>query len=262
MKNLIKFSFLILIISLAGCSDDDDDKSYDVTGYWQQTYIGDYKRVMYFASYGTYGIFQETPSKKYVLLEKGNYKISDSKVILESTSYSYEINNNALHLTDSSNESYTLFRTQGPLPLSENIAKDMSEFDFYSISNEETKEIEVGNSHILYYVIESGNSENKQPTLNSTVNIEAEWEWTYYTGKEIPAENYGDAPLQSMSFNLGDADIPEGLRAGLLSMKVGDYWDIVIPYDLAYGAEGATKGSLYYGPYSMLIYRLKLTGIE
>jgi FKBP-type peptidyl-prolyl cis-trans isomerase len=55
-----------------------------------------------------------------------------------------------------------------------------------------------------------------------------------------------------------DRVIP-GWTEALLGMKVGDKWQVVIPADLAYGAQGSRDGRI--GPNAVLVFEVELLDI-
>src|SRR6056300_1505197 len=116
--------------------------------------------------------------------------------------------------------------------------------------NSDRDEITVTGSGLQYEVIESGDGES--PTADSTVKV-------HYQGTLIDGTVFDRSVNrgESIEFNVGGV-IP-GWTEALQLMKVGDKWKLYIPYQLAYGANGA--GGVI-GPYQALIFEVELLGIS
>jgi len=116
--------------------------------------------------------------------------------------------------------------------------------------NSDRDEITVTGSGLQYEVIESGDGES--PTADSTVKVH--YHGTLIDGTVFDSSVNRGEPIE---FNVGGV-IP-GWTEALQLMKVGDKWKLYIPYQLAYGANGA--GGVI-GPYQALIFEVELLGIS
>ncbi|MBL4583741.1 MAG: FKBP-type peptidyl-prolyl cis-trans isomerase [Pseudomonadales bacterium] len=115
--------------------------------------------------------------------------------------------------------------------------------------NAKRSEITVTESGLQYEIINAGDGE--KPTASSTVR-------THYHGTLITGKVFDS------SYDRGDpAEFPVGgVIAGwteaLQMMEVGAKWKLYLPYQLAYGENGA-GGDI--GPYSALIFDVELLAI-
>ncbi len=116
--------------------------------------------------------------------------------------------------------------------------------------NSDRDEITVTGSGLQYEVIESG--EGESPDADSTVKVH--YHGTLIDGTVFDSSVNRGEPIE---FNVGGV-IP-GWTEALQLMKVGDKWKLYIPYQLAYGANGA--GGVI-GPYQALIFEVELLGIS
>jgi len=116
--------------------------------------------------------------------------------------------------------------------------------------NSDRDKIMVTGSGLQYEVIESGDGES--PTADSTVKVH--YHGTLIDGTVFDSSVNRGEPIE---FNVGGV-IP-GWTEALQLMKVGDKWKLYIPYQLAYGANGA--GGVI-GPYQALIFEVELLGIS
>ena len=119
----------------------------------------------------------------------------------------------------------------------------------YLVTNAKAQGVQVTPSGLQYKVIKKG--EGATPTKADTVTV-------HYRGKlvdgEVFDESYGGEPV---SFPVGKV-IP-GWTEALQLMKVGDKFELVIPSELGYGAEGA-PGAI--PPNSTLIFEVELLGVK
>jgi FKBP-type peptidyl-prolyl cis-trans isomerase FklB len=73
-----------------------------------------------------------------------------------------------------------------------------------------------------------------------------------------------DGTVFDSSFDRGEPvsfrvdQVIEGWQEALQMMSVGDTWEIVIPSELAYGAQG--QGPI--GPHETLVFKAELLGVE
>lgn len=128
--------------------------------------------------------------------------------------------------------------------------KNMSaEGEAFLAENAKKETVTVTDSGLQYEVLETGDGE--KPAVNSTVR-------THYHGTLI------DGTVFDSSYDRGQpAEFPvNGVIAGwteaLQMMNVGSKWRLTIPYNLAYGEQGA-GGQI--GPYATLVFDVELLAI-
>ena len=109
---------------------------------------------------------------------------------------------------------------------------------------------QLGNTGIYYKVLKDGNG--ARPTAMSKVSFNYE---VSNMKNEIFDSSYERDEPAIMQIN----QIIVGLQKALLAMRVGSHWEIVIPYNLAYGAQG---GGDNIRPYSPLVFQIELMNIE
>ena len=132
---------------------------------------------------------------------------------------------------------------------SENAEKMGAEGKEFLVENAKREEITVTDSGLQYEVLTTG--EGDKPAASSTVR-------THYHGTLI------DGTVFDSSYDRGQpAEFPvNGVIAGwteaLQMMTVGSKWRLTIPYNLAYGENGA-GGSI--GPYATLVFDVELLDI-
>ena len=102
------------------------------------------------------------------------------------------------------------------------------------------------------------------PLFTDTVSI-------HYRGRLLPSTTYTEGYVFDSSWE-GDYDLPamkpfsslavsqyvDGMATALQHMKIGDRWEIYIPYQLGYGSSGTMTSTI--PPYSMLIFVFTLVG--
>lgn len=100
---------------------------------------------------------------------------------------------------------------------------------------------------VLYKVLKVGNGPT--PDRYSTVKV-------VYEGRLAEGAVFDSSKGKAVSFPAGGL-IP-GFTTALVHMPVGSEWEIYIPWDQAYGEQG--QGPI--PPYSALVFKVKLVGIE
>lgn len=104
-------------------------------------------------------------------------------------------------------------------------------------------------SGVLYKVIKAGTG--RKPLLTSTIKIN-------YKGNTIDGVDLGDTFKNRDPMTTRANITISGFADALQQMPVGSIWEIVIPYDKAYGEKGTGKIK----PYSALIFKVELLNIE
>jgi peptidylprolyl isomerase len=78
---------------------------------------------------------------------------------------------------------------------------------------------------------------------------------TYDDNKEFDASWSGSKPGKAFTFTLGQGGVIQGWDQGVVGMKVGGRRKLVIPPDLAYGAQGSPPNI---GPNETLVFEIDL----
>lgn len=125
-----------------------------------------------------------------------------------------------------------------------------TEGEQFLTENARRDEVNVTRSGLQYEVIEFG--EGDSPTADSTVKVH--YHGTLIDGTVFDSSVNRGEPIE---FNVGG--VIAGWTEALQLMKIGDKWKVFIPYQLAYGANGA--GGVI-GPYQALIFEVELLGIS
>ncbi len=115
-------------------------------------------------------------------------------------------------------------------------------------TNKEYKQI--GSTGIYYKVIKEGNGQ--KPTEESAVKVN-------YEGKNMEGQVFDSSYERKEPATLSLAQVIPGWQEALKAMPVGSTWEIVIPYNLAYGEQGAGDKIPAYSP---LVFKVELISIE
>lgn len=115
-------------------------------------------------------------------------------------------------------------------------------------ANKEYKQL--GNTGIYYKVIKEGNGQ--KPTDESAVKVN-------YEGKNMEGQVFDSSYERKEPATLGVAQVIKGWQEVLKAMSVGSTWECVIPYDLAYGEQGAGDKIPAYSP---LVFKVELISVE
>ncbi len=145
------------------------------------------------------------------------------------------------------NEAANMFlRSYVPKSKKENIAKSKIASEQFLAANKAKPGVVTTASGLQYKVITAGTG--AKPTINDKVKVK-------YRGTTIDGKEF-DKNAEGVSFNLNG--VIKGWTEGLMLMPVGSKYELVIPYQLAYGETGnqAIK------PYSTLIFEVELVAIE
>lgn len=102
---------------------------------------------------------------------------------------------------------------------------------------------------VLYKVIKAGSGRKPQSTSMVKIN---------YKGNTIDGDDLGDTFKSGEPMRTRVNQLINGIGDALQQMPVGSIWEMVIPYDKAYGENGA--GPIK--PYSALIFKIELLRIE
>ncbi len=116
--------------------------------------------------------------------------------------------------------------------------------------NAKRAEVITTESGLQYEIVTQGVGENAQ--LHNSVKVH--YHGTLIDGKVFDSSVQRGEPI---SFPLGN--VIKGWQEGLSYMNVGSKYKLFIPYDLAYGTQGAGADI---GPYSALIFEVELLEIN
>lgn len=131
----------------------------------------------------------------------------------------------------------------------EDAKKYAVEGEAFLAENAKRDEVTVLESGLQYEVIEAGTGE--VPTATSTVK-------THYAGTLIDGKEFDSSYRRGQPAEFPVGGVIKGWTEALQLMPVGSKWKLYIPYDLAYGAQGA-GGDI--GPFQALIFDIELLDI-
>lgn len=115
--------------------------------------------------------------------------------------------------------------------------------------NAKRPEITVTESGLQYEVLATG--EGEKPTAESTVRVD-------YHGTLINGTVFDSSYERGQPAEFPVGGVIKGWTEALQLMSVGDKWRLTVPYDLAYGEQGA-GGAIK--PYSTLVFDVELHAI-
>ncbi len=128
--------------------------------------------------------------------------------------------------------------------------KAKEEGEQFLAQNAKRAEVKTTPSGLQYEVIEA--TLGQKPTVTDTVRV-------HYEGTLIDGTVFDSSYKRGESITFPLNQVIKGWTEGLQLMSVGSKYKLYIPYDLAYGAQGA-GGSI--PPYAALIFTVELLGIE
>ena len=123
------------------------------------------------------------------------------------------------------------------------------EGDKFLAENGERAEVTVTESGLQYEVITAGDGET--PTAASTVR-------THYHGTLIDGTVFDSSYERGQPAEFPVGGVIKGWTEALQMMATGSKWRLYVPYDLAYGEQGA--GGVI-GPFATLIFDVELLEI-
>ena len=124
-----------------------------------------------------------------------------------------------------------------------------AEGEAFLTENAKRDEVTVTESGLQYEVIEEGKGD--VPVATATVR-------THYRGTLIDGQEFDSSYSRGEPAEFPVNGVIAGWTEALLSMPVGSKWKLYIPYQLAYGEQGA-GGAI--GPYQALIFDIELLEI-
>ena len=120
----------------------------------------------------------------------------------------------------------------------------------YLVKNREAEGVKVLPSGLQYKVLKQGNG--PKPKMSDTV-------LAHYAGRLIDGTEFDSSYERGQPFRTRLDQVSPGWTEALQNMQVGSKWLLVVPSDLAYGANGA--GGVI-PPHSTLIFEMELLSIE
>lgn len=116
--------------------------------------------------------------------------------------------------------------------------------------NAKRDEVNVTASGLQYRVMQSGSGKSPKPTDQVT---------THYHGKLINGKVFDSSVNRGTPATFPVNGVIQGWQEALPMMKEGDKWELFIPYNLAYGENGA-GGSI--PPFATLIFEVELINVH
>lgn len=129
-------------------------------------------------------------------------------------------------------------------------AQAKEEGEKFLAENAKRSEVKTTASGLQYEVIEA--TLGQKPSATDKVRV-------HYEGTLIDGTVFDSSYKRGESISFPLNGVIKGWTEGLQLMSVGSKYKLYIPYDLAYGAQGA-GGSI--PPYAALIFTVELLGIE
>lgn len=129
-------------------------------------------------------------------------------------------------------------------------AKAKEEGEKFLAENAKRPDVKTTASGLQYEVIEA--TLGQKPSATDKVRV-------HYEGTLIDGTVFDSSYKRGESISFPLNGVIKGWTEGLQLMSVGSKYKLYIPYDLAYGAQGA-GGSI--PPYAALIFTVELLGIE
>jgi len=131
----------------------------------------------------------------------------------------------------------------------ENAGKQAGQGEQFLEENAKRAEVTVTDSGLQYEILESG--EGETPSASSTVRV-------HYHGTLIDGTVFDSSVDRGEPIEFPVGGVIAGWTEALQLMKEGDKWNLYIPHQLAYGANGA-GGAI--GPYQALIFEVELIAV-
>lgn len=120
----------------------------------------------------------------------------------------------------------------------------------YLAKNKDAEGVQVTASGLQYKVLENGSGNT--PSAESTVEV-------HYEGKLLDGSIFDSSYQRNETTSFPVNGVIPGWTEALQLMKEGDVWEVTIPSDLAYGANGAGQAI---GPNATLIFKVELVSIK
>lgn len=150
---------------------------------------------------------------------------------------------------DDINTAFQVIQQQLSAEQASNSEKYAAEGIAFLEQNATRSDVIITESGLQYEVINEGDGE--KPTTTSTVR-------THYRGTLIDGNEFDSSYSRNQPTEFPVNGVIAGWTEALQLMGVGSKWKLYIPYQLAYGEQGA-GGSI--GPYQALIFEIELLAI-
>jgi len=147
------------------------------------------------------------------------------------------------------NSAFQIIQQQLKDQAADNAAKFAADGEAFLKQNAERDEVTVLESGLQYEIISAGDGE--KPSASSTVR-------THYRGTLIDGTEFDSSYSRNQPTEFPVNGVIAGWTEALQLMPTGSKWKLYIPYQLAYGEQGA-GGSI--GPYQALIFEIELLDI-
>ncbi|MEO0899656.1 MAG: FKBP-type peptidyl-prolyl cis-trans isomerase N-terminal domain-containing protein [Bacteroidota bacterium] len=137
--------------------------------------------------------------------------------------------------------------------LAHTIATNKIKGEKFLAENASQEGVIINPSGLQYKIIESGKN-GKKATYKGKVKVS-------YTGRLIDGKVFSEIPDDGEGVEVSISELLPGWAEALLLMQEGDKWEIYLPSDLGYGAEGMldpASQQVPIAPYSTLIFQIKL----
>ena len=132
-------------------------------------------------------------------------------------------------------------------------AKELSaEGEKFLAENARRDEVTVTDSGLQYEVLVAGDANAEKPGPTSTVK-------THYHGMLLDGTVFDSSVDRDEPIEFPVNGVIAGWTEALQLMTVGSRWKLFIPYNLAYGAQGA-GGAI--GPYATLVFEVELLAVS
>jgi len=129
--------------------------------------------------------------------------------------------------------------------------KNKKEGDAFLAENKKKKGVKTLPSGLQYAVLVEG--KGKTPKADDTVSVN-------YKGSLIDGTEFDSSYKRGEPATFQVGGVIKGWTEALQLMKEGSKWRLVIPADLAYGAQGTPNGPI--GPGAVLIFEVELLSIK
>lgn len=126
------------------------------------------------------------------------------------------------------------------------------EGEVFLAENAQRDEVTVTESGLQYEVLVVGAADGEKPGPDSTVR-------THYHGMLLDGTVFDSSVDRGESIEFPVNGVIAGWTEALQLMTVGSKWKLTVPYNLAYGAQGA-GGDI--GPYATLVFEVELIAIS
>ena len=147
------------------------------------------------------------------------------------------------------NQAFQIIQQQLKAQQAQNASKFAADGEAFLQQNAERAEVTVLPSGLQYEILETGTGD--KPSASSTVR-------TPYRGTLIDGTEFDSSYSRNQPTEFPVNGVIAGWTEALQLMPVGSKWKLYIPYQLAYGEQGA-GGAI--GPYQALIFDIELLDI-